>query len=266
MSMAMMAEKTNDRLYETYETLLLKRDQMYREAGSFQISYTKVFGDLIKAVFEEKIACIKLKKKITYYQAALNRGVHVDPEEMEQAIEKDMTMYYRELRQITERNENAKNARPANDIAVHRCKKLYKRIAKRIHPDINPWTAGKMELMDLWNRTVMAYRALNVKELEELEVLANHTMEKLGLDTIEIEIPNLEDKIEQVEKEINEILTTEPYIYEELLDDEDAVQEKKNELQKELEEYQAYQKELDDALRQMMVFDGVSALWGGQPE
>ena len=33
--------------YEIYEELLLKRDQLEREAGSIRTSYFKEFGDLI---------------------------------------------------------------------------------------------------------------------------------------------------------------------------------------------------------------------------
>ena len=99
-----------------------------------------------------------------------------------------------------------------------------------------------------------------------LEVIARTIMEQLGLDTFKIEIPNLEAKIEQLEEEINEILTTAPYTYGELLADEARVKAKTEELQKEIDDFRKYKDELDEALRQLMVFDGVSAMWREQHE
>ena len=120
-----------------------------------------------------------------------------------------------------------------------------------------------MELLDLWNRTVIAYGMYQAKELEELEVLAHQAMEQLGLDTFEVTIPNIEEKIERIEAEINEILTTEPYTLEALICDEKQIAEKKESLNRELQDFRKYKEELDEALRQLMVFDGVSALWRG---
>ena len=51
-----------------------------------------------------------------------------------------------------------------------------------------------------------------------------------------------------------------PYQYRFLLQDQEAVQNKKRELQKELEEYRVYEQELDQLLEQMMK-NGVSFLW-----
>ena len=264
MSVAMAVEKVKDGLYDEYERLLLKRDQLYRDAGGILTVYTKIFGELINAVFEEKIACIKKKKEIAYYQMSINRGETIDLEEMQKQVEKEMTMYYRELSEMTSRLDEAKKSKNANEIEIRRSKKLYRRIAKQIHPDINPWTRGRMELLDLWNRTVIAYGIYNADELEELEVLARQTMEQLGLDTFEVTIPNIEEKIERIEAEINEILTTEPYTLEALINDEKQIAEKKESLNKELDDFRAYKEELDEAMRKLIVFDGVSALWRGR--
>ena len=254
-------KKTRDELYEEYENLLQKRDQLEREAGSLQISYTKTFGELLNAVFEKKIECIRKKKEIAYYQAALNHGKSVDPDELDRIMEKEMASYNHDLQKMLSDYKIAMDSKTIGSVDMLRAKKLYRRIAKRIHPDINPWTSGRMELLDLWQRTVIAYHTGNVKELEEVEVLAKKTMETLGLDSFEIEIPDIEEKIDRVEREINEILTTEPYTYEKLLNDPDMVQKKKDDLNRELEEYKSYAEELDEALRQLIAADGVSMLW-----
>ena len=55
--------RVKDRAYDHYEELLLKREQFRKEAGQILISYTREFGDLINAVFEKKVDCIRAKKE-----------------------------------------------------------------------------------------------------------------------------------------------------------------------------------------------------------
>ena len=47
-------ENDNTRVNE-YEELLLKRDQLFRESGSYMTAYTQEFGDMITANFELKV-------------------------------------------------------------------------------------------------------------------------------------------------------------------------------------------------------------------
>ena len=52
-------------------------------------------------------------------------------------------------------------------------------------------------------------------------MLARAELEKLGDDGWEIAFDDIEERIERAEREINEILTTEPYTYRALLEDEE---------------------------------------------
>ena len=61
----MIKVNTDDQArYEEYAELLVRRDQLFKEAESYMTSYTAEFGDLITANFELKIECIKKKKII----------------------------------------------------------------------------------------------------------------------------------------------------------------------------------------------------------
>ena len=72
------------------------------------------------------------------------------------------------------------------------------------------------------------------------------------LDGNEIKIQDIDTKIEKLKEQIQKIKETNPYQYRFLLQDQEAVQNKKRELQKELEEYRVYEQELDQLLEQMM--------------
>ena len=60
---------------------------------------------------------------------------------------------------------------------------------------------------------------------------------------------------------ISELITTEPYIYKELLLDADKVKEKKAGLNAELDEYTKNLCELTDVYESMITTEGVSITW-----
>lgn len=247
--------------YDRYEELLLRRDSLEQESESILINYTRQFGELTTAIFEEKIACIRQKKAIAYCQAQINRGTSIDTNQMQNYLNENMALYYHELHVMLRQNEDARNAKTVTIADEQRSKKLYRRLAKMLHPDINPQTLESEVLADLWNRIVAAYRALNPIELSNLEVLVNKAISDLGLGSIDVEIPDMEQRIQNLEDDINEILTTEPYIWQTLLEDENLVNAKTTELEKELEEYKKYHEELDTILNNLIAQGGVTIQW-----
>ncbi|RKM56741.1 hypothetical protein D6856_14690 [Butyrivibrio sp. XB500-5] len=247
--------------YDMYEELLLKRDQLEREASSIRISYMKEFGDLITEDYNLKIECIKKKKTIAYCQQSINKGQVLDMQVIDASITEDMKIYYAELEQLSHDFELAKNSKTSSASNAERAKKIYRRIAKRIHPDIYHQTMEHEELKDLWERTFSAYHMLDPDELADIEVLINKYLKGLGEDSFEIDIPDIDKRIEKLEAEISEIMRTEPYIYKEILDDENAVSEKKNEFKAEIEEYKRYLEELSGVLNDLLTEGGATFIW-----
>ena len=197
--------------YDDYTELLVQRDQLQKEAGSYLVSYTIEFGEQICANFELKIQCIKVKKSISYCRRRLNRGLSVDASKMEEEIDHEMKVYYLQLNEMQTDYDHAKEARTVDGVSVMRAKRIYRRLAKLLHPDINEKTEQNDELMNLWNRIVDAYRSTDAQKLEELEVLAKRKLEELGEEGFEKDYSDLEERIERVERQIDNILNTEPY-------------------------------------------------------
>ncbi len=249
--------KSSDSKYTEYENLLLERDQLSKEAGQIWTVYLQMFGKLISDNYEEKLECIKCKKTIAYYQTALNQGGAIDAAAMEKYLEQEMAEYYANLRRMLKENEEANGAGTSTPYEVERAKTLYRRLAKLIHPDINPETDHSEELQELWNRTLIAYHHNDVKELAELEVLARKVLKDLGADEVKVDIPDIEEKIDAVRVEIDQIIHSEPYSLRYLVEDEDAAKKKKAELQEELESYQKYHRELNNIILQMLQSGGL---------
>lgn len=249
--------KSTDSKYEEYENLLLERDQITKEAGQIWTVYLQLFGKLITDNYEEKLECIKCKKTIAYYQNALNHGGVVDSAAMEKYMEQEMAEYYANLRRMLKENEDANNACTSTPYEVARAKTLYRRLAKLIHPDINPETDHSKELQELWQRILIAYHHNDVKELSELEVLVRKVLKELGSEDVKVDIPDIEEKIEALKSEIEGIKQTEPYCLRYLVEDEEAAEKKKTELREELETYQKYHKELNEVILKMLQTGGL---------
>ena len=253
--------KSTDPNYEEYEALLLERDQVEKEAGSVWIWYIQTFGQLLSDTYEEKLECVKCKKTISCYQAALNQGGIVDQEAMKEFLDKEMAAYYTNLKRMQDDNERCKDAETSTAYEVKRAKELYHRLAKLLHPDINPETDRQEKLMELWQRAVTAYGHNDVRVLSELEVLTRKALKELGLGGIRVEIPDIAERIESLKEEIYEITHTEPYTYQDLYADQETVEKKKAELREELESYRKYRKELEAVIQDMIQSGGIRFKW-----
>ncbi len=250
--------KGNETEYEEYERLLLERDQLLKESDQIWTEYLRIFGQLLAENYEEKLECIKCKKTIAYFQRVINRGGQVDSKDLEEYLDREMAGYYANLKSMIRDSERAKGSGICSAYEVKRSKKLYRRLAKLIHPDINPDAGTNEELMELWHRVQTAYRSSDVKALTELEVLVRKVLKELGTDGAGAEIPDIGDRIEEVKDEIEDIVSSEPYTLRELVDDDEAAGRKKEEILKETEEYRKYRKELGEIILKMMSGGGLS--------
>ena len=253
--------KSRDDKYEEYEGLILERDQVRKDAESIWISYIRIFGQLIADVYEEKLECIKCKKTISYYQAALNHGGVIDTAAMQEYLDREMTAYYTNLKRIQEENKSCRDAKTSTHYEVQRSKTLYRRLVKLLHPDINPETDRQEGLRELWERIVTAYGNNDVKALSDLEILTRKALKELGAGEIKIDIPDIADRISSLKKEIYEITHTEPYTHKDLLEDPEQVGKKEKELNGELETYRKYRMDLEKVIEDIQQSGGLRFQW-----
>lgn len=185
----------------------------------------------------------------------------IDTLHMQEEIEAEMKLYYSQLEDMSRELTDAKNAETISEYRLVRAKKIYRRLAKKLHPDINPGTKKDESLRELWQRITEAYRKSDIDELEDLEALTKKTIEDMGSEKFEIKIKDIDKRIERVERQINEILTTEPYIYGELLRDETKVKNMKESLQSEHENYEQYLEILTKDLEEILREGGATLIW-----
>lgn len=246
--------------YAKYEDLLIRRDEVKKLAFQYERAYVREFGDLILEVFQLKLDSIRKKKTIEYCQIFANRGESIDQNALQAYLAKELAEYMEQLEGMIKDNEAAKNNSKVTEADMLKIKRIYHHLVKKIHPDINPLTNKHEELKGLWQRMIVAYNCNDLKEMEEIEVLVNALLDKLDLETIDITIPDIDDKIAELEKEIERITTTDPYLYKDILEDPDAIFQKKEGLRKEIKEYEDYGKQLDEILNRLLQ-NGVTLTW-----
>ncbi len=246
--------------FDRYKELLMRRDAVRKEAFECDRAYVREFGDLILEIFRLKMECIRKKKTIEYCQAAANRGMSVDPAQLQEYLREELISFQNQLEAMIEDTKHAKACQQITATDLLKIKKIYHRMVKKIHPDMNPLVAENDQLQELWQRVVTAYTCNDLKELQEAEILVNKVLEELGAGAVDVDIQNIDEKIAELEMEIKKIRETDPYMYKFLLADEHAVREKVDSLNEEKKAYEDYASQLDDILTGLMG-SGVSFTW-----
>lgn len=134
---------------------------------------------------------------------------------------------------------------------IHELKRLYRQIVKRLHPDVHPNPTDREK--DLLNRANEAYKAGDLDEMRRIwEELAGTEQEEEYFDDTEEGraqlrelIKKLRKRCEALEAEIRHIKTTFPYTIKILLDDDQALEMKHQELLDQLAEVRELFKKLD---------------------
>lgn len=238
--------------YMKYEALLLRRDSLKRDALQWQGEYIRVFGELIMEVYKSQVECIKLKKSIAFCQAERNHGRTPDSSSLDRHISAVMEEYYERLRAMANENKACRDAKSVPEHDVMKLKKIYRDIAKKLHPDISPLTEKYPELLELWHRLATAYNCNSLREAEEVATLINGFLERSGEDHFEMTIPDINEKIAELKAEIQQIISTVPYNYRDILCNEQLVAEKRQSLNEELETYSDYAAQLKAILDELL--------------
>ena len=233
-----------------YKELLIRRDTLKKECELIWLQYVKTFGTLLETLFRQKIECIALKKKITYCQSRQNRKESVDFNEMERSVQAELTDYYDALKEICEAKDV--ETTPVSPCDMLQIKKLYRKIASLIHPDLHPELFQRRDIQELWQQAKAAYASNDLAALQDAEFLI---LEAIG-STPDCKAPeaieNIDKRIAALQEEIAQIIATQPYQYKFILLDSSLVAEEQQLLTEEIASYQSYRQELQEHYQELL--------------
>jgi len=143
------------------------------------------------------------------------------------------------------------------DSPVKRLKRLYRKIVKRLHPDVHPDSTPREK--ELFN---MAQEAMKNGDLEKMERIYDELSgmdapeEKFedtpeGIVSLKELIRKLRERLSRLQMEITQIRSRFPYTMKAFLEDEQAVEEKRHELQEKLRNLREANEKLVDYIQKI---------------
>jgi hypothetical protein len=237
-----------------------ERDKLlYHICPNLQTEYMLKIGKLEYAIFECQCKILQTKRKIEIIQSFLNKDQPFTIQEIDKQLEQEFKEYIQKLlekqREIDDaRLKKSVRGKLLSDEEMAELKKLYTLIVKKLHPDINPNTTEEQH--NQFNDAVNAYKNGDLSELRVIYLL----LDKIAASETENSIEKLKKREEllgnekkYLSDEIQSIKEKFPYTIMNLLQDENRLQEKidqlSNQLNEEKEQYDDIEKRLEAMLK-----------------
>ncbi len=139
---------------------------------NLEAKYAVRLGDLELALLKLDVETRGMKRAIELIQADLNRGKAPDLDRIERLIQGELADWTRNINEKAARLRDAAKTladpMPAGEWAE--IKRLFRRIARRLHPDVNPGLTP--DETTIWHRVRDAYERRNLGELQALDLVA----------------------------------------------------------------------------------------------
>ena len=236
-----------ERLQKEYSDLVTKRDDMLMYEGPrLEALYMDCIGQLQYEILclEYDIALLKLERDLM--QSFVNRGEEPEIATVKLKVEEAAQTYHENLHREEEKIKQAKEfikeqqeeENKQKDAEKVELKKLYKKLVHRLHPDLHPeQTEWEREL---FLKVQEAYRNEDLERLRQLEAELDAGMPFTSVENDTIEeweerIRILKEQIESVKREIEELSNTFPFTYRELINDQEWISAKQEELRVRIE-------------------------------
>lgn len=244
--------KVKSASYKRYEELLKKKREIIKQGEEYKSSYESIFDSLYKEVQALRLDCVKKRKIISYCKSLTSQGKVIIRKDLDEFVENAMKEYNETLDSlygIEDTIDDKKDKKiDLSDEDSMKIKAVYRKLAKLIHPDVNQELNQNEVIADLWNRTCIAYNCQNIEELLELEVLINNYLESTNQKYYDVEVPDINEKILNLNREIYHLTHSNPYQFKYILENTEEINRKQEELKQQIDDYVRYSNELDDEI------------------
>ena len=239
--------------------LLLERDELqFVICKNIETEYMLNLGSIEYKAYEAQCTALRLKRKIELIQAKKNRQEKVIISAIEEVLDNEFAEYQKQLdEQINKMNDALKRSKAEvlTDEENKELKKLYRKIVKALHPDINPDVSEAQ--VNLFDNAVQAYKNGDLGTLRIIgEMVGNSPLpeqHKDALTQLSEEKDRLQNLLKAIRDSIEEIKSEYPYTMKEILEDKEKTEQKKQELESILSQYteliSIYQAKIEEMMR-----------------
>jgi len=204
--------------------------------------YLEKLGRFQLELLQKKTEAARLKMKMQFVQAAINRDKRPDVQAIEKLVDKKFQDYYAEIEAQAAALDQAKEvlSHLVSKEDTLKLKELFRVLCKRLHPDLHPdQTEDEKEL---FIKVKSAYDLQKIAELQHILLYLDESKEKkivlLSGDEKMERISRLESNIKALNAKIAQLHQTFPFNVKELIVDEKYITQKQGELKSEIEKFE----------------------------
>lgn len=232
-----------ERMRNELSMLLLERDELqFVICKNIETEYMLKLGSIEYRAYEAQCLSLRLKRKIELIQAKKNRQEKVIISAIEETLDIEFAEYQKRLdEQINKMNDALKRSKAEvlTDEDNKELKKLYRKIVKALHPDINPdVTQAQVQLFD---NAVSAYKNGDLGTLRIIgEMVGNNPLpeqHKDAMTQLVEERERLHGLLKSIRESIDNIKSEYPYTMKDILENTEKTEQKKQELENILSQY-----------------------------
>lgn len=232
-----------ERMRTELSMLLLERDELqFVICKNIETEYMLKLGSIEYKAYEAQCAALRLKRKIELIQAKKNRQEKVIISAIEETLDTEFAEYQKQLNeQIDKMNDALKRSKAEvlSDEDNKKLKKLYRKLVKALHPDINPDVSQAQ--VQLFDNAVSAYKNGDLNTLRIIgEMVGNNPLSEQHKDAMTQlveERERLQGLLKSIRESIDNIKSEYPYTMKDILEDTEKTEQKKQELENILEQY-----------------------------
>lgn len=247
-----------ERLRTELSMLMLERDELrFVICKNIETEYMLKLGNLEYKVYEAQCAALRLKRKIELIQARKNRQEVIKLTVINNILDEEFLEYEKKLNEQVEKMNEALEHSKGEYLSEEdnkELKKLYRKIVKVLHPDINPKvTAAQVKMLD---NAINAYKNGDLKTLRIIdEMVGDHKLPEKHQDAftqLKEEKERLDKMIAFVKDSITKIKSEYPYCMKDILEDEKKVEQRKEELGELLKQYKKLAETYNIKIKEML--------------
>jgi len=218
--------------------------------------YQVKLGPWELGLLKEQCATARLRRLTEMVQASLNIGRLPVPAEIERTLDEEFILWQARLREAAEKLKDAEQhlqhlMSPEDD---REFKKLYRGLAKQLHPDVVPEQTEQTRL--LWQRVQAAYEHGDIEELRALSELARQLAPTItqptSLDALKGEGEALRRQVERLARRISELQQRPPFTLQANLEDDAWVTARRAEVETQVAALQEQRRVMELRLRTLM--------------
>lgn len=252
-------QKEIDALRENLAALFFEHDELvFHICRNIQTDYFMHFGALEYKAYELQCKILRINRKIHLIQLRINRDEPVPLQAIEQQLDIEYADYIKTLEEKMDQMNDALHRSNAAEWLCERdtaeLKKLYHKIVRRLHPDVNKNTTPQEK--QLFLNAVLAYENADLYAMRTIALLLEESADRVetigSLKEMQNKKEYLTRQCHDIQTRIERVKNSFPYTEKELLQDKERVAARIDELNTLIAEYKETYVRYEQRLKAIM--------------